>query len=215
VLLHDITAPMRPDLPTWPDEPGLTRTVTARVEDGDPATVSVLRLGSHTGTHVDAPGHLVAGAAGVEALPLQALVGPALVVDLRHVEGSIRAADLEAALGGRPARIERVLARTRNSGWSAADTAFRRDYVAYDASAARWCIERGVLLLANDYLSIERFDAAEHGLPVHHMLLGAGVVILEGVDLDGVAAGAYDLAALPLLAPGSDGAPTRAVLRPA
>jgi arylformamidase len=211
MAVHDITAPLRPDLPAWPGQQTFEREVVKDVAEGDPSTLSVLRLGSHNGTHFDAPGHFLPGGAGIEALPLEACVGPAHVVDLTHVEGGITAEDLERA--GLPADVERLLARTRNSGWSLADTGFREDFVGFGPSAADWCLERGIRLLANDYLSIEPFDAAERGFPVHHALLPAGVVILEGVDLDGVAAGRYELAALPVLILGGDGAPARAMLR--
>lgn len=209
--LHDITAPLRPDLPTWPGEPGLTRTVTSTVAEGDPATVSELHLGSHSGTHVDAPNHFLPEAEGIEVLPLESLIGLALVVDLTDVEGPITAEVLEAA--GLPERVERLLAKTRNSGWSRSDTGFREDYAGFDESAARWCIARGTRLVGNDYLSIEPFDAEALGHPAHKVLLQAGVVILEGVDLVGVSPGEYELLALPALMPGCDGAPARVVLR--
>jgi arylformamidase len=210
MAVHDITAPLRPDLPTWPDEPGLQRTVTSDVADGDDATVSVLRMGSHSGTHIDAPVHFLPDGGGIETLPVDALVGPVHVVDLTGVEQWITAGDLDGA--GLPPRVERLLAKTSNSGWSRSDTEFREGYVGFAESAARWCLERGVRLLGNDYLSIEPFEAAEDDQPVHHILLEAGVVILEGVELEGMEAGEYELAALPLQIPGCDGAPTRAVL---
>lgn len=111
-----------------------------------------------------------------------------------------------------PSGATRVLARTTNSGWSRAHTAFDESYVAYDTSAATWCVEQGIALVGIDYLSIEPFDADTRDYPVHRTLLAAGVVVLESVDLMGVAPGAYDLIALPLPIPGSDGAPTRALL---
>jgi arylformamidase len=209
--LNDNTAPRRDDPPTWPGEDGLRRRLVESQEDGDPATVSHLSFGAHTGTHIDAPVHFLAGGAGVESVPLEAVLGPACVADLTGVTGTIGAADLEAA--GIPASTERLLARTRNSGWSRADTAFREDYVAYDESAARWCLDRGVRLVGIDYLSIEPFDAPQRGYPVHTLLLEAGVAVLEGVDLADVPPGVYELAALPLHIPGSDGAPVRAILR--
>jgi arylformamidase len=211
MTLIDITAPLRPDLPTWPEEPGLSRTVTSDVAEGDPATVSELHLGAHTGTHVDAPVHFLPDGGGVEALPLDVLAGPAVVVDLSAVDGAVEAEDLDAA--DIPPGTTRLLLKTRNSGWSRADTAFREDFAGLTESAGRWCLDHGIRLVANDYLSIEPFGAEERGHPVHHLLLGAGVVIVEGVDLDGVDPGTWELAVLPLAVPGGDGAPARAVLR--
>lgn len=176
---------------------------------GDAMCVSHLQLGAHAGTHIDAPRHFLPGAGGIETVPASALIGPAHVIDVPAGMSTISADLLAAAL---PRGATRVLARTTNSGWSQADTAFDESYVAYDTSAAAWCVEQGIALVGIDYLSVEPFDADTRGYPVHRTLLAAGVVVLESVDLMGVAAGAYDLVALPLLIPGSDGAPTRAVL---
>jgi arylformamidase len=209
VRVHDVSAPLREDLPVWPGEEGMRRTLVAQQPD-DPATVSHLAFGAHTGTHVDAPVHFLPGEAGVEAFAPDVFLGRCYVADFRDVEATIGAADL--TLAGLPDDAERILAKTRNSGWSAESTEFREDYVAYDLSAAEWCLARGVRLLGIDYLSVEEFGADEDEHPVHKALLGAGVAILEGLDLAGVEPGGYELAALPLRIPGSDGAPVRAVL---
>lgn len=207
VRIHDISVPLREGLPTWPGEKGMERTIVSAQPDDD-ATVSRLSLTAHTGTHVDAPVHFLPDGGGVETLPVELFIGPCFVADLRHVVDLITGDDLDDA--GIPAEVVRVLAMTRNSGWSRADTAFRDDYVAFAPSAANWCLDRGVQLLGNDYLSVEAFD--NDGFPVHKALLAAGVALLEGVDLEGMAPGPYELVALPILVPGSDGAPVRAVL---
>jgi arylformamidase len=209
VAVHDISAGLRADLPTWPGEQGLRREITARQPE-DPATVSHLAMSAHAGTHVDAPIHFLPGAAGIDAYSPEVFVGPAYVCDLRAVESTITADDLARA--GMPDDVDRIVGLTRNSGWSREETAFREDYVAYDMTAAEWCLERGIRLVGIDYLSVEAFGADEKGHPVHRALLGAGIAILEGLDLAGIEPGTYDLAALPLLVPGSDGAPARAVL---
>lgn len=185
----------------------MKRTLVA-MQPNDPATVSHLALGAHSGTHVDAPVHFLTAGEGIETFSLESFVGPCFVADLRAVTSLITAADLESA--GVPDDVERLLALTRNSGWSRQDEAFRPDYVAFDLSAAEWCVNRGVRLLGNDYLSVEAYDAGDH--QVHKTLLGAGVAILEGLDLDGVSPGSYELSALPINIPGSDGSPVRAVL---
>src|ERR687897_462815 len=206
--IHDISVPLRADLPHWPEEQGLVRHVTSDPTKGDEATVSFLELGAHTGTHIDAPKHFIADGAGIERLPLDVLTGVVLVADLTDVEGPISATDLAHL----PPGVERLIAKTRNSGWSRTDTEFRRDYIAYDASAAEWCVENGVQLLGIDYLSIESFGGGEPGHPTHRTLLEDGIVVLEGLDLEGVEAGTYFLVALPLLIPNCDGAPERAIL---
>jgi arylformamidase len=207
--VHDVTAPLREDLPTWPGEEGLRRRVVKDLAKGDSSTVSHLSLGAHTGTHIDAPVHFIDGGTGIDALALDALVGPALVAGLEELQGPITAGDLEAAV---PDGAERLLLKTRNSGWSASDTSFRQDFVALDPSAAEWCVSHDVRLVGIDYLSIEPFGSGRQGHPVHRALLGAGVVIVEGLDLAATDPGRYVVAALPLAVPGSDGAPARVVL---
>jgi arylformamidase len=207
--IHDVTAPLREDLPTWPGEDGLRRRLVKDFAMGDRSTVSHLSLGAHTGTHIDAPVHFIEGAGGIDRLDAEALVGPAMVSGLEHVEGTIGADELQASV---PDRAERILLKTRNSGWSASDTEFREDFVALNPSGAEWCVDRGIRLVGVDYLSIEPYGSGKKGHPVHRALLDAGVVILEGLDLSGIEPGAYTIAALPLLVPGGDGAPARVVL---
>lgn len=185
----------------------MRRTLVA-TQPKDPATVSHLAFGAHSGTHVDAPVHFLMDGEGIETFSLESFIGPCFVADLRGVTSLITAADLERA--GVPDNAVRIIALTSNSGWSLRDRAFRSDYVAFDLSAAEWCVDRGVRLLGNDYLSVEAYDSEHH--QVHKTLLGAGVAILEGLDIDGVSPGTYELSALPINIPGSDGSPVRAVL---
>lgn len=170
--------------------------------------MSHLAFGAHSGTHIDAPVHFLSEGGGIETFSIESLVGPCFVADLRGVTSLITAADLEGA--GVPDDTVRILALTRNSGWSRRDTTFSPDYVAFDLSAAEWCVDLGVRLLGNDYLSVEAYESEHH--QVHKTLLGGGVAILEGLDLDGVSPGSYELAAFPINIPGSDGSPVRAVL---
>jgi arylformamidase len=190
---------------TWPGEPGPELTLIKEMAAGHPADVTHLSLGVHTGTHVDAPCHFIPGGAGVEALPLTALIGPARVVSIEH-EGAIQVAELErAGLDG----VERVLFRTRNSDEST-DAEFKEDFVYLDPEAARWLADYGTRLVGVDYLSVESFVAAE---PLtHRTLLEAGIVIVEGLDLREIDPGDYILSCLPLKLAGADGAPARVVL---
>ncbi len=210
--LIDISAPLHEGLVTWPGVvERFDRSLVASIDAGDAMTVSHLHLGAHAGTHIDAPCHFLAGAGGIETVRLDALLGPAYVVEVPVGARVITAEVLQAA--DVPAGTTRLLARTANSGWSRSTAKFREDYVAFDASAAQWCLDRSMVLVGIDYLSVEAFNADEDGFPVHRALLGAGVAVLESLDLDGVAAGVYELTVLPLLVPGADGAPARAVLR--
>ena len=183
-----------------------------RVSDiarGDLANISRVALGTHTGTHVDAPLHFIGGGPGIDRLPLDVLVGPALVADARAAPGDIDAAAL-AALGV-PAGTERLLLRTRNEGlWERGE--FTRDYVGVAADAAQALVDMGVRLVGIDYLSIA---PSSDPAPTHRTLLGAGVVVVEGLDLSAAAPGRHDMVLLPLRIEGGDGAPARALLRPA
>lgn len=193
----------------WPGDPPVEVEPWARLADGDPANVSALRLGSHTGTHVDPPAHFLAGGATVDHLPLDVLVGPATVVDLRGVAGLVEERHLDAAFP--PGPVDRALLRTDNSArWAERPATVPDDYVALSEGAARWLVERGVRLVGFDFLSVDAAGAAR--FPVHRTLLSAGVVLVEGLDLSGAGAGDYLLACLPLKLVGGDGAPARCVL---
>jgi arylformamidase len=202
----DVTVPIRDGMVHWPNDPPV-RVVNVRdIAAGDDATVSRLELGAHTGTHVDAPAHFLMGAAGVDQLPLDALVGPARVV---HVP-DVPIIDAEALERIRPQRGERLLFRTRNSdsGWSS--DRFVPDYTHLSFAAARWLVVAGVRTVGIDYLSV---GGGGDNAETHRELLRAGVCIIEGLNLAGIDAGAWDLICLPLRLERGDGAPARALLR--
>ena len=204
--VYDISLTLRQRMPAYPGEPTPVIEPMKQIERGDFCNVSRLTIATHTGTHIDAPLHFLPGATSVDRLAVDVLVGPALVVEMA-VDQEITAADLEAA--AIPPGTERLLFKTRNSRLLDDDD-FRRDFVYLTLDAARWLVERGVRLVAIDYLSVEQMDAQPN--IVHETLLRAGVVIVEGADLRQVAPGPYLLACLPLKIAGADGSPVRAVL---
>lgn len=206
MTLLDISLPIEPGMIIYEGDPTVQVSPYFQMGGGDAANVSLLSLGSHTGTHVDAPAHFLDGARTVDELPLETLVGPALVasVGAKRLIGR-RDLDLLPLQGH-----TRLLFKTRNSALWALGR-FARDYVALDLEAARYLVEQGIRLVGIDYLSIESYDAPGH--PVHRLLLGAGLIILEGLNLTGVDPGVFELLCLPLPARGIDGAPCRAVLR--
>ena len=176
---------------------------------GDIATDTTLNFSVHTGTHVDAPCHFVAGGTSVEQMPLDILMGPAVVVYLPDAE-AITAATLESL--SLPPGTQRLLLRTRNSHlWQNRVREFQPDFVALTADAAQWVVDRGLRLIGVDYLSVQRFY---DGPETHHILLGAAVVVIEGLNLTDVEPGQYQLVCLPLKLEGVEGAPARAVLLP-
>ncbi len=195
---------------TWGNEPGPRLEPLRRIAKGDTANVSVLTLGDHTGTHVDPPIHFIEGGATAETLPLDAMVGPCVVVRYEGTD-NVSAEWLESA--GVPKGTQRLLIRTSNSElWNDPTRPFTREIVAVNASAARWCVQRGIRLIGVDYLTIEPQGPEKAGYPTHHTLLGAGVVIIEALDLRGIAPGEYELVCAPLRIAGGDGAPARVLL---
>jgi arylformamidase len=205
--IHDISLPISESLVVWPGDPAIHITQPSHLDRGDEATVSRLDMGAHTGTHVDAPAHFVPGGAGIDGLDLDLLVGQALVVHALEFE-ALSAGVLEGL--SIPAGTERVLFRTRNSErWARGETEFWTDYVGITDDGARWLVERGVRLVGLDHLSVAPFDEL---VPPHLTLLGAGLVVVEGLDLSNVAPGTYQLVCLPLRIVGGDGAPARAIL---
>lgn len=175
---------------------------------GHKENVSRLDCDVHTGTHVDAPRHVFRDGKSVEQLPLDTLMGPAFVAYLPNA-ASITARDL--ARLGLPPRVKRLLLRTSNSNlWARGSRGFCTKYVALTPAASQWVVDQGIQLVGIDYLSIQRFG----GSPMtHRVLLKAGVIILEGLNLAKVRPGMYELICLPLKLVDAEGAPARAVLR--
>jgi arylformamidase len=203
--IHDITVPLAPGLPAFPGDPPLEIQVLQQAGEGSHG-LARLHLTTHSGTHVDAPAHFVAGGATVDALPLEILIGKCRVVELpgrERVERSeLEALDLRDDL--------RVLLKTRMSG-QLLKAGYQEDHVYLTRDAALYLAQAGLKLVGFDYLSIDRFGDSSY--PAHHALLGAGVVIVEGLDLSEVEPGEYEMACLPLRVAGGDGAPARVVLR--
>ncbi len=207
--LHDISLTLGRDTLVWPGDPPIEVTPKLRISQGDPANVSELRLGTHSGTHVDPPVHFVEGAPAIDQLALHRVVGPALVADLGDANGPIGPVELERL--GLSADITRLLLRTSNSNlWRSLPVEFPDTYACLSPEGAKWIVQNGIGLVGIDFLSIEERGAAEH--PVHHILLENGVVIVEGLDLGNVDPGPYTLVCLPLKVVDGDGGPARAVL---
>ncbi|MEP7339105.1 MAG: cyclase family protein, partial [Acidobacteriota bacterium] len=180
------------------------------LDRGDIANVTRLCCSTHIGTHVDPPSHFIAGAATLDELPLDVLIGTARVVDV----GNVMAIDAATLAACDLAGAERVLFKTRNSGFwppTGPDAQFHEDFVYIEPEAARLLVERGVRLVGIDYLSVEKFNFTEPA--THWTLLGAGVVIVEGLALRDVPPGDYELICLPLKIKDGDGAPARVILR--
>jgi arylformamidase len=205
----DVSLGIGPDLLVWPGDPPVDVLPRKQISAGDAANVSELRMGTHTGTHVDPPNHFVEGAPGIDSVSVDVLVGEAIVADARHLDRPIDVADLEKL--SIPEGAERVLLRTGNSElWRQQRVVFPDTYACLTQDSARWVVDRGIKLIGVDFLSVEQKGAEGH--PVHHTLLENGVVIVEGLNLGDVEPGEYLLVCLPLKIVGGDGGPARAVL---
>ncbi len=202
----DISVPIHPKMHVYPGDQALSVTPTAQIAQGDPYNLTAITMSLHTGTHIDAPYHFIPQGAKADELPLELFMGRAWVCALENLK-SIGAQDL--AQQGISDGVERLLIKTDNSRlWQRAG--FQEGFTYLRPDAARWIVERGIRLVGLDYLSVEEMGAPRP--ETHLTLLGAGIVILEGLDLSAVAAGSYTLMCFPLRVAGSDGAPCRAVL---
>ena len=205
----DVSVPLRTGLVHWPGDPQPTFERISEIEQGAEANVTLCRMTAHTGTHMDAPCHFLDGQAGIDSFPLDVGIGKARVIAVPEDCVAIGRAELEGA-GIEPG--DRVLLKTRNSKRAWKDLEFQTDFVAVNASGARFLVEKRVVLIGVDYLSVGLFKG--DGPETHRTLLSGGVWIVEGLDLSDVAEGSYDLVCLPLRIEGADGAPARVALSP-
>ncbi len=204
----DVSVPLGEDLVCWPGGSGIRLEWQSRLEKGDVANSSRMICDLHAGTHIDAPRHFLAKGETIDALPLEAFIGPAYVAYLPQTD-LISAQDLEQL--PLDAGVSRLLLKTRNSNlWALGVRDFYHDFVALSLEAARWVVERGLRLLGIDYLSVER--PGEH-YEIHRLLMEAGVILVETLDLSRVSPGLYEFICLPLRLQGAEASPARAVLR--
>jgi len=208
MTIFDISLTISPSLPIWPGDPALELEQIESMDKGAHANVTRLSAAVHLGTHVDAPHHFLNDGRTVESLPLSILTGPCYVTQLPDGVDAITAEVLDRS--EITADMKRVLFGTSNSHWwKNGETKFQTDFVAITEDGAEWLVERGVQLVGVDYLSVAPYGDSG---PTHTVLLKAGIVIVEGLNLSQVSRGFYDLYCLPLKIADSDGAPARAIL---
>lgn len=201
--LFDVSPRLSSETPVWPGDQALIVNWTQHVSSGHFSNLSAITLTPHLGAHVDAPLHLFDGQPDVGAMDLRSFIGPATVVDLRGT----REVTASKLAGIQLAEVERLLLRTRSESGG-----FSHDFPHLTPEAAELLARSGLLLLGIDTPSVDA--AHDDGLPVHRRLLEAGVAILEGLELDEIEPGLYELIALPLRLSGVEASPVRAVLRP-
>lgn len=203
----DVSVAFRTGMAHWPDNPPVRITRILDMKQGDECTLSMISMGAHSGTHMDAPVHFLRGGKGLDQMPLSAVIGPARVIAVRDPE-RITVEEL------RPHRIrrgERILFKTRNSARVWKTDAFTKEFVYLSTEAGKFLAARRVRTVGVDYLSVGGYE--KNGPEVHRALLKAGVWIIEGLDLSRARPGEYDLICLPIKIARGDGAPARAVLR--
>ena len=208
MTIYDISLTISPNLPIWPGDPALELEQIESMDKGAHNNVTRISAAVHLGTHVDAPYHFLNDGRTVEQLPLEVLTGPCYVTQLPDGIEAITSEVLDRTEIN--AEMKRVLFGTRNSHlWAKGESKFQTDFVAITEDGAEWLVERGVQLVGVDYLSVAPYGDS---VPTHTVLLKAGVVLVEGLNLSNVMRGFYHLYCLPLKIAGSDGAPARAIL---
>jgi arylformamidase len=206
--LYDISLPISDVMPVWPGDPPVSLVMISSISKGDPSNLTEIRMGAHTGTHIDAPYHYLGNGAKIESIPLETFVGPCLVVEVDS-QIIIRKEDLQRHdLTGH----SRIILKTSNSKlWDGPSGKFATNYVAMDIEAAEYLAAMNIVLVGTDYLSVEAYGSV--GAPVHRTLLENKVTILEGLNLSGVPAGEYELICAPIRLVGCEAAPARVLLR--
>ena len=204
----DVTIPLSNKTPVWEGDEEVSITRNALISEGADFNESKLELGVHTGTHIDAPFHVFSDGNTVDKIPMGHLIGKAQVVriadDVERISRDVlQHANIEKG-------IKHLLFKTRNSlYWKDKKPRFQTDFSALDASAAEFLVSQGVKLAGIDWFSISPMDDL---MTPHVILLRAGIVIVENLNLSDVKPGLYDLYCLPLKLVGTDGAPARVIL---
>jgi len=207
MVFHDITSGLNEGHPIWPGDPSVKFDWISKLESGDESNITTLQMSVHTATHIDAPLHFLYNGKTVDQLEIRELIGEAAVIRIPDQVDVISAEVLDQCEIGSHAR---VLFKTRNSTLELLkQSEFCADYVALDASGSQWLVDHGVRLVGIDYLSIAAYRET---VAPHRILLEAGAIVVEGLDLTGVEAGVYKLICLPLKLIGREGAPARVIL---
>ncbi len=204
----DVSLPIYNGMSSWPSDPSVEISAFKSIAQGRRSNVSLLKFGSHVGTHMDAPKHVFKDGKSIDALSLESLIGPARVIDI-HNPVAITAAELKKHS---LCKGQRVLFKTRNSTFSLKKKCFYKDFVYLALDAANFLAKRQVALIGVDYFSIGGYEHSD-GIAVHKAILKKDICVVESLNLSSVLAGWYDMICLPLRLQNGDGAPARVVLR--
>lgn len=204
-VIYDVTLDISNETPVFPGDPGVKVTPVISISDGAVANVSNISIGSHMGTHIDAPKHFFDSGNTIDKLPIDSLVGTARVID-------VPGRDFISAQDLKPFDIksgEIIILKTRNSSFIE-EPGFNTKFVYLSRDAAEYLVEAGIKTVGIDYMSIEEYESPDSS--VHKILLSNNIVIIEGLKLNGIKQGKYEIAALPLKIKDCDGSPARVVL---
>ena len=204
----DLTVPIRNGMTDWPGDPAVSIERFSDQGRGDDYNASRLLINTHTGTHMDAPMHFISGGDGIDKLPMDAVIGRTRVIEIDDPH-SISRRELESCNLGEG---ERILFKTRNSLKPWYDLPFSENYVALGEEGALLLAEKHTRLVGVDYLSAALYG--NEAAATHRALLGAGVWIVEGINLSNVQTGEYQMICLPLKIEGCDGSPVRVLIKP-
>lgn len=202
--IYDISQTLRPGLPVWPGDTEFAFERSWRMEDGSPVNVGRMTMSTHSGTHGDAPLHYAEDGLDAASMALEPYLGECVVLDARHANGVVRVADLPADLGGATRVLLRTFDAFPHDTWDSAFTAIAPETI-------RWLAGQGVMLIGTDAPSVDPQESKT--MDAHKAVLTADMRILEGLVLDDVPPGRYELIALPLKVGGGDAGLCRAVLR--
>lgn len=206
--IYDITLTITPELPVWPGDVKVRLERVKKIEEGAADNLSIISMGVHTGTHMDAPYHFVADGKKIDELPMEMMIGPVQVVQIPD-EIDLITADVLKTVKIDP-NIKRILFKTRNSHWwEKGEIKFQTGFVGINEDAAQVLVQVGMVLVGLDYLSVAPFG---NGKPTHDILLQAGMTLLEGVNLAKVSPGEYTIYSLPMKLGATEGAPARVIL---
>ncbi len=206
--IYDLSVTISEEMPIWPKDPQVVITKKRSIDCSDSCNVTQLNIGSHTGTHIDAPYHFDNNGLKIDQIDLGTLVGTARVFDM----GTDSDISMENIRGLDLSGVVRVLFKTVNSNlWKIGLNSFTENYAAVTSDAAKYLVDSGIKLVGIDYLSIEKFGSKLHD--THNTLLKNGLVVIEGLNLSDIVPGDYDLVALPLKIKNGDGSPARVILK--
>jgi len=206
----DISYPLKKGMLHWPQDPvpPSVESNAMTVEEVGTITMSQMTINSHHGTHVDAPRHFFPDGKTIDEMPLDAIMGPARVIEIKDTE-SIKPQELELH-NIQPG--ERILFKTVNSSYYQKEK-FVEDFVHISTEGAHYLKDKRVSVVGIDYLAVGSFRDRDNLVEVHKVLVGNGIWVLEAIDLSGVKAGRYEIICLPIKIEHGDGAQARAILR--